>query len=295
MSTRSTRSPPARSWRRTQRRAAAVRRSPPTSAAAVSKTNCTCARRRRRRPRTSRCSAVHRGAPSEPPDTRANPTRSEPLPFVGRRAELARLGVDWNSVRDGNTRAVVITGEPGIGKTRLATEITDATRRDGALALWGACRRRRRAPLSAVRRAPGTTREGSPVAHDVARRAAAVITTLVPELMEQPAPVSPASEDNARTRLFRAVQRGARRRRERTGGDRARRSAVCRRRRADAAASPGAGTGRAALSPGDHRPRTPGSRRWRRWPTSTTDCRPRPSTSTGSRSTISSRCSTRPR
>ena len=68
-----------------------------------------------------------------------NPTRSEPLPFVGRQAELARLDVDWNSVRDGNTRAVVIAGEPGIGKTRLAAEITDAARRDGALVLWGAC------------------------------------------------------------------------------------------------------------------------------------------------------------
>jgi DNA-binding SARP family transcriptional activator len=136
-----------------------------------------------------------------------NPTRTEPLPFVGRHAELARLGVDWDSVRDGNTRAVVIAGEPGIGKTRLAAEITDATRRDGALVLWGACVADVGLPYQPfgalleqlVKARPSLTTSLGALAADLA--------TLVPELMEHPAPIATASDDNARTRLFRAVQR----------------------------------------------------------------------------------------
>ena len=71
--------------------------------------------------------------------TRPRPTRSEPMPFVGRHAELARLDVDWNAVREGDTRAVVVLGDPGIGKTRLAAEIAHRARHENALVLWGAC------------------------------------------------------------------------------------------------------------------------------------------------------------
>lgn len=42
--------------------------------------------------------------------------------FVGRRAELARLGARWAGAREGAPSVVAITGEAGAGKTRLALE-----------------------------------------------------------------------------------------------------------------------------------------------------------------------------
>ncbi|GAB4417587.1 MAG: hypothetical protein Fur0044_13280 [Anaerolineae bacterium] len=44
------------------------------------------------------------------------------LPFVGRSAEYAQLGATYQTVCQGQPRVVLIEGEAGIGKTRLATE-----------------------------------------------------------------------------------------------------------------------------------------------------------------------------
>ncbi len=58
---------------------------------------------------------------------RAFVTEERPRPlstsrFVGRRAELARLGAAWEACQ-GGPRVVAITGEAGVGKTRLALEL----------------------------------------------------------------------------------------------------------------------------------------------------------------------------
>jgi DNA-binding SARP family transcriptional activator len=57
-------------------------------------------------------------------------------PIVGRERELKQLIDCWPSVECGNSRLVVITGEPGVGKSRLADELYDwcAAQRDGAVA-----------------------------------------------------------------------------------------------------------------------------------------------------------------
>jgi DNA-binding SARP family transcriptional activator/class 3 adenylate cyclase len=60
-------------------------------------------------------------------------------PFVGREAELARLGERWTGVRGGARSAVLIAGEAGIGKTRLAVELARAAHEQGALVLYGRC------------------------------------------------------------------------------------------------------------------------------------------------------------
>jgi class 3 adenylate cyclase len=44
------------------------------------------------------------------------------VPFFGRMRELARLEEAWSGVRAGASQAILVTGEPGIGKSRLATE-----------------------------------------------------------------------------------------------------------------------------------------------------------------------------
>jgi class 3 adenylate cyclase len=46
-------------------------------------------------------------------------------PFVGRGAELAELERLWRSAMDGSGRAVLLAGEPGIGKSRLADALRE--------------------------------------------------------------------------------------------------------------------------------------------------------------------------
>ncbi len=54
------------------------------------------------------------------------------LPFVGREAEMAFLAERFQHARRGESQCVVISGEPGIGKTRLAAEFANVAALDGA-------------------------------------------------------------------------------------------------------------------------------------------------------------------
>lgn len=65
--------------------------------------------------------------------------RSRHASFVGRQRELERLEQIWMDTRDGRPCFVVIEGEAGIGKTRLAEEFARRVRRGGARTLWGNC------------------------------------------------------------------------------------------------------------------------------------------------------------
>jgi DNA-binding SARP family transcriptional activator/tetratricopeptide (TPR) repeat protein len=56
-------------------------------------------------------------------------------PFVGRDQELARLQGAWAR----GARAVIVAGEAGIGKTRLAAELARTVDGDAALVLYGRC------------------------------------------------------------------------------------------------------------------------------------------------------------
>ncbi|SED86942.1 LuxR family transcriptional regulator [Streptomyces sp. TLI_105] len=71
-------------------------------------------------------------------DTFADPGRADRAPFAGRERELARLDALSRARADGAGPAVVdVTGEPGIGKTRLLTEFAVRTRGRGATVLHG--------------------------------------------------------------------------------------------------------------------------------------------------------------
>jgi DNA-binding SARP family transcriptional activator len=54
-------------------------------------------------------------------------------PFVGREGEWKQLAAAWDDARQGRTRLVLLTGEPGIGKSRLALELGRSIRGDGHL------------------------------------------------------------------------------------------------------------------------------------------------------------------
>jgi class 3 adenylate cyclase len=66
-------------------------------------------------------------------------------PFAGRSYELATLLEHWQAVRGGTRMASAVTGEPGIGKSRLVHEIEQQIRADGGQVLHAACRRESRA------------------------------------------------------------------------------------------------------------------------------------------------------
>jgi DNA-binding SARP family transcriptional activator len=45
------------------------------------------------------------------------------MPMVGRARDLARLQAPWRAVREGGRRVVLVSGEAGVGKTRLVAEL----------------------------------------------------------------------------------------------------------------------------------------------------------------------------
>ena len=59
--------------------------------------------------------------------------------FAGRAAELGRLVEHWSAARSGERRCVLVGGEPGIGKTRLAAELASVAHDGGATVLYGRC------------------------------------------------------------------------------------------------------------------------------------------------------------
>ncbi|MGH8973161.1 MAG: AAA family ATPase [Acidimicrobiia bacterium] len=59
--------------------------------------------------------------------------------FVGRDETLERLTQLWKEAAAGERRLALVAGEPGIGKTRLATALAQDAHAQGALVLAGAC------------------------------------------------------------------------------------------------------------------------------------------------------------
>ena len=82
---------------------------------------------------------LRRGEPTPvlPPPSLARAYETE---FVGRRAELDRLHASWGGVQmHGDRRIVLVAGEPGIGKTRLAHHFASGALAAGATVLEGRC------------------------------------------------------------------------------------------------------------------------------------------------------------
>ncbi len=72
-------------------------------------------------------------------DTAVSPALAERTPFVGREAERAELTAFLDQVAGGRGALVMIGGEPGVGKTRLAEELMAQARQRGLLTLMGRC------------------------------------------------------------------------------------------------------------------------------------------------------------
>jgi class 3 adenylate cyclase/tetratricopeptide (TPR) repeat protein len=70
-------------------------------------------------------------------ESESRPAAYREAPLVGRDTELARLTERVREAAGGRGGLVLIAGEPGIGKTRLAQEAAAQAEREGAFVLWG--------------------------------------------------------------------------------------------------------------------------------------------------------------
>jgi DNA-binding SARP family transcriptional activator len=133
------------------------------------------------------------------------------LPFVGRAVEHGQLATTWQAVSQGQAQAVIIMGEAGMGKTRLATEFLQWAAVQGSDILQGQAfeaggRLSYQPVVDALRER--LERENAPddLLSDVWL---AELGRLLPELYDRyPDLPSPARDESlARTRLLEAVVR----------------------------------------------------------------------------------------
>ncbi len=135
---------------------------------------------------------------------------ASPFALAGRDGELDTLVAAWKEVVAGERRLVLISGEPGIGKTRLVTETVRIAHDQGATVLWGRCDPELGAPFEpfaeALRRYTGAV---SPERLQTEMGSlAGELTRLLPELnarvpgLAEPLRAEPETE---RHRMFEAV------------------------------------------------------------------------------------------
>jgi predicted ATPase len=130
-------------------------------------------------------------------------------PLVGRDHELRRLVDAVSESPDSGGQAILVGGEAGLGKTRMAAELTRIVHGQGAAVLWGACYEEGSLPYGpfteALDRAVGAYSQA-----DRARLGAAYpeLLALIPTLHRQAADQLPATPRESRpTRLFAAIVR----------------------------------------------------------------------------------------
>ncbi|MGH9184924.1 MAG: BTAD domain-containing putative transcriptional regulator, partial [Acidimicrobiales bacterium] len=157
-------------------------------------------------------------APALPgPPIAATPPLPAPLralavtgPFIGRTDELDELGRAWNSINPDAVRLCLVTGEAGIGKSRLIAELAQRVHAAGAQVLYGACFEDLDVPYSPFVQALLTDLDGLGE-HEAQRRLgrdAYHLDAILPGMGERTqgrAPTPSANPDVDRMRLFGAV------------------------------------------------------------------------------------------
>jgi predicted ATPase len=130
--------------------------------------------------------------------------------MIGRADELGQLQSAWIAAEQGEGSVVLVAGEPGIGKTRLAAELAEHAHATGGTVLYGRSYDENLISYQPFREAIRQYSDATPtgqlrddLAHD-----GAMLTRLVPELLARvpdlPPPVK-AEPDTERYLLFEAV------------------------------------------------------------------------------------------
>lgn len=131
--------------------------------------------------------------------------------FVGRLREMSDLRAALDNAISGKGSLVMLAGEPGIGKTRIAEELADQARALGAQVLWGWCYERDGAPpyWPWVQPIKSYVREASPEQlQTLMGPAAADIAELIPEIREKLPDLEPPpalEPQETRFRLFDSI------------------------------------------------------------------------------------------
>jgi class 3 adenylate cyclase/tetratricopeptide (TPR) repeat protein len=130
--------------------------------------------------------------------------------FVGRDAQLERLGQLWKEAVAGERRVALLAGEPGVGKTRLAAELAIRVHDDGGVVLAGRCDEDLGVPyqpfVEAGRHFVDHTQPGE--LKERLGRYGGELTRLIPELAERAPGLAPPLQSDPETeryRLFDAV------------------------------------------------------------------------------------------
>src|ERR1700729_395723 len=147
-------------------------------------------------------------------DQPATESGDQPRAIVGRARELEVFRAAFDRMLAGRRQLVLISGEPGIGKTRCAQALAGVAEDQGALVLWGHCREDAGAPpywpWVQILRAYVDASSLDEVRLNMGA-AAKDIAALVPELLDvshasQPAPGAAADSSPARFRAFDAIR-----------------------------------------------------------------------------------------
>jgi class 3 adenylate cyclase len=128
--------------------------------------------------------------------------------LVGRQDELSQLEDALLSANRGDGRFLLLSGEAGIGKTRLATELARRARKLGSDVLWGSCSEAELSlPYLPFVEAIGNRlgEEDAAVVREGLGPMAAELGQLFPQLGEAPSPVAGADPGQAKLRLFESV------------------------------------------------------------------------------------------
>ena len=134
--------------------------------------------------------------------------------FVGRDRELETLRTALDAAAAGNGRLAMLSGEPGIGKTRLAHELTDRAAAFRPRVVWGRCHEEAGAPpywpWVRILRAIAVDLEPE-VLRTALGAGAPDIADLVPELRQRLPDLEPSAplhdQGEARFRLFGSLTR----------------------------------------------------------------------------------------
>ncbi len=131
--------------------------------------------------------------------------------LIGREKELEQLGAGLTEARGGRGSLFLVTGVPGIGKTRLAEALSERAEAEGMLVVWGRCWENPGAPAywpwAQALRSLISRRDVDALEQELGG-GADWIAEIVPELRERVTgiePLGPLRSEQARFALFDAV------------------------------------------------------------------------------------------